>query len=197
MSIENKINSDFNKETEDKLNRGSDFKNVRRYLIVTIGVALLLLIGLWIWKTVEINKLKRTAEAEKITLKRDATRQLVETNADYLKLLAKPMIWAIRTEMMQGNMNQVNLYLNDMVKERNFKQIAIANEKGIIVSSTDKKDEGQPFSVIGKESYLRNDNTNLENVSDSLLIMTSPIMGFNNRLGTLMVKYSIPKPLFN
>jgi len=170
--------------------------NVRKTIIIIIGVALILLIAVWIWKTVEISKIRKTAESDRQELKEQATRQLVQSNEEHLKLLAKPIIWAVRAEMMQGNISQVNLYLNDLVKEKNFQQIAIANNKGIIISSTDKKDEGQEFSKIGKESYLSSNNTSLENERDSILVMTSPIMGFNNRLGTLYIKYILQKPEF-
>ena len=37
-------------------------------------------------------------------------------------------------------------------------------------------------------------NTMVENTGDSVLIVTIPIMGFNNRLGTLFIKYAIQLP---
>jgi len=192
-----KINENSGNEmpTRQSLNK-ADSSNVKKTILTIIGIALILLIGIWIWKAIEIKSLKKASEKDKIALKEQATRQIVESNEVHLKLLAKPIIWALRSEMMQGNLSQVNLYLNDLVKEKDFQEIVVANAKGTIVSSTNKKDEGQPFSTIGKESSLSSDNTNLENVSDSLLIMTSPIMGFNNRLGTLYIKYSLQKPAF-
>jgi len=192
-----KINENSGNEmpTRQSLNK-ADNSRVKKTILMIIGVALILLIGVWIWKAIEIKSLKKASEKDKIALKEQATRQIVESNEVHLKLLAKPIIWALRSEMMQGNLSQVNLYLNDLVKEKDFQEIVVANAKGTIVSSTNKKDEGQPFSTIGKESSLSSDDTNLENVSDSLLIMTSPIMGFNNRLGTLYIKYSLQKPAF-
>jgi len=192
-----KINENSGNEmpTRQSLNK-ADNSRVKKTILMIIGVTLILLIGVWIWKAIEIKSLKKASEKDKIALKEQATRQIVESNEVHLKLLAKPIIWALRSEMMQGNLSQVNLYLNDLVKEKDFQEIVVANAKGTIVSSTNKKDEGQPFSTIGKESSLSSDDTNLENVSDSLLIMTSPIMGFNNRLGTLYIKYSLQKPAF-
>lgn len=83
----------------------------------------------------------------------------------------------------------------EMVKEKNFQRIALVNDKGIIVSSANKKDEGKPFSTIGNNGDLGNNNTNMQ-TQDSVINMTSPIMGFNNRLGTLFIKYNIPKAGF-
>lgn len=166
-------------------------------ILITIVVALILLSGIWIWKAIEINSLKKTAVKDRQTLTEQANTQIVQSHESHLKLLAKPFVWAIRTEMMQGNINQVNLYMNDMVKEKNFQSIAVINDKGIIVSSTDKKNEGKSFSTLGKTSDLSSNATNLANLNDSILVMTSPIMGFNNRLGTLYIKYSVPPSSLN
>lgn len=168
----------------------------RQIILILVGVALLLLLVLWFWKAMEIKGIKKAFTASKIELHEDATRKIVGNNEIHLKLLAKPMIWALRTELMQGNLNQVNLYLNDLVKEKNFQSITIANEEGIIISSTNKKDEEMPFTTISKKEYLISNETNVENEGDSILIMTSPIMGFNNRLGTLYIKYGVDKPVF-
>lgn len=83
-----------------------------------------------------------------------------------------------------------------MVKEKNFLSIVVANNKGIIISSTNKKNEGKEFTSAGKPEYLSADTTVVEKINDSLLIMSSPIMGFNNKLGTLMINYKIQQPGF-
>ena len=165
----------------------------RKIFIITILVALLLIAGIWIWKSIETSNIRKNAETEKEELKQEAKGLIVQTHEQHLKLLAKPFVWAVRSEMMQGNMSQVNLYMIEMVKEKNFQRIALVNDKGIIVSSTNKKDEGKPFSTIGNNADLGNNNTNMQTLQDSVINMTSPVMGFNNRLGTLFVRYSIPR----
>ena len=153
-----------------------------------------MLAAVWIWKQVEINNLKKDAEQQRVELRQKAMKEIVSTNEQHLKLLAMPFVWAIRTEMLQGNLSQVHLYLNEMVKEKNFKNVVVANEKGMIVSSTNKKFEGQPFSSVANEKFLTANNTIVENTADSLLVMSSPVMGFDRRLGTLMISYVITKP---
>lgn len=96
--------------------------------------------------------------------------------------------------MMKGNISQLNLYALDMIKEKNFLGIAIANDSGMIVSSTNKKDEGQPFTSIAEAAALINNDTSVANNGDSILIVKSPIMGFNKRLGTLFIKYAVKLP---
>lgn len=171
--------------------------SVTKKILITIGVALVLLIAIWIWKSIEITNIRRTAESNDQLLKEQAIKSIVTSKEEQLKLLAKPYVWAVRTELMKGNISQVNLYADDLIKEKNFLRIAIANDSGIIVSSTDKKDEGKPFTSIGEAAALNNNDTVVENTGDSVLTVTSPIMGFNNRLGTLYIKYAIRLPDLN
>ena len=188
-----------NQQAESKLSQQKQpaARSANKSYWIIIGIALILIAAIWVWKSVEMTKMKKAAQVERQALKEEAKRQIALSHEEHLKLLAKPFVWAVRTEMMQGNISQVNLYMNDLVKEKNFQSIAVINSKGIIISSTNKKDEGKAFSTIGKDTWLSSNNTAVENVNDSLLLMASPIMGFNNRLGTLFIKYSIQSPEFN
>lgn len=176
-------NSSDEKRTDRKQN----------FLWLWILIPLVLIAAVWIWKQVEINNIKKTAAKEQAALIQTAKKEIVANSTEHLRLLAKPFVWALRTEMLQGNLGQVHLYLNEMVKEHNFKNVAVANSDGKIVSSTNKKFEGQPFAAIGDNKYLSINNTVVENNNDSLLTMASPIMGFDKRLGTLFVTYQLAK----
>ena len=167
-----------------------------KHLLIAGLVVIALLAIIWAWKSIQINSLKKEHAARELQLKQQAQALLISSDQHYLQLLAKPYVWAIRTEMMAGNLGQVNLYANDMVKEKNMKSIVIADNKGIIVSSTDKKLEGQNFAAVGNQSYLNINHTTVDQVNDSLLVMASPIMGFNSRLGTLMITYAPKIPVF-
>lgn len=187
---------DLNTQKKDQ-NVDQDSKkqtSVNNKTLIAIGFTLGLLIAIWIWKSVEINNIKSKAESDYQGLKEKLIKDIVTSKEEQLKLLAKSYVWAVRTEMMKGNISQVNLYALDMIKDKNFLHIAIANDSGIIISSTNKKDEGKPFAFIGETVALNNNNTVVENSGDSILIVTSPIMGFNNRLGTLFIKYAVLLP---
>lgn len=165
-------------------------------LLITLLIIVVLFAAIWIWKTIEINSLEKKQAEREQELKTQAQTMLVQADMEALKLMAKPYVWAVRTEMLNGNIGQINLYANDMVKQANFQSIVVADNSGTIVSSTDKKYEGQPFSSAGKEDYLRVNQTVVEKVGDSLLVMASPVMGFNSRLGTLMIHYVSESPEF-
>lgn len=182
----------FDKQGADSLKTPKTVS--KKVLLISILLVFVLLAGIWIWKEIEIINLREGAERDRMVLQDRAAELVVQSHEEHLKLLAKPFVWAIRSELLEGNISQVNLYTNEMVKEKNFKGIVVANNKGIIVSSTNKKDEGKDFNTVGKTDYLKNNNTIIDNAGDSLLVMSSPIMGFNNRLGTLMITYDVQQP---
>ena len=45
----------------------------------------------------------------------------LRSHEQHLPLLVKLFVWLIRNEMLQEDVSQVPLYLNEMVKEKNFK----------------------------------------------------------------------------
>jgi Tfp pilus assembly protein PilV len=159
-------------------------------LKVVVIVALVLLAGLWAWKAIQVRNVRKEAEEETQRVRQTAVNMITETRAGHLKLLAKPFVWAIRSEMLRGNMEGVNLYLQDMVRERNFQRIQVADTRGVVVASTDKKTEGKPLTGSAPTA----DSTLVHKVGDSAWTVTSPIMGFNSRLGTLVIDYANPKP---
>lgn len=171
----------------------SFFSSTRNKILVAAGVIILLFAALWIWKAVEISNLKQENEKKETLLRQKAIELLSRSDSRYLKLLAKPYVWAIRTEMMKGNIEAVNLYANDMVKEKNFQTITVVDDKGMVISSTNKKLEGKSYASVGNAAFLSNDSTVVNKVDDNALEISSPVMGFNKRIGTLIFNYMPPK----
>lgn len=170
--------------------------SAKKIILIIILVAVILIAAIWIWKNSQISNIREEASHEKQMIQDRAKTLIINSHKEHLKLLVKPYVWAVRSELMQGNINQVNLYANEMVKEKNFQNIVVANNKGIIISSTNKKNEGKDFTSVGKPEYSSADTTIVEKINDSLLVVSSPIMGFNNKLGTLMINYKIQQPDF-
>lgn len=135
----------------------------RKTLLITILVAIILIVAMWIWKSISTNNLEEQVTVNQNKLKQQTKTIIAQTHADHLKLLAKPFVWSIRTEMMKGNNDQINIYMNEMVREKNFQRIMVLNNKYAIVSSTNKKDEGKSFDTVDSMSKLSGDDTKVEN----------------------------------
>jgi len=171
----------------------SFFSSTKNKNLVAAAIVVVLFAALWIWKAIEIKNLKQEHEKNETMLRQKAIERLSQSDYKYLKLLAKPYVWAIRTEMMKGNIEAVNLYANDMVKEKNFQTITVVDDKGMVISSTNKKLEGKSYASVGNAAFLNNDSTVVNKIDDTALEVSSPVMGFNKRIGTLIFNYMPPK----
>jgi len=163
----------------------------KRNMIIIAIVGLGLIFMLWTWKTVQLNNLIVKHKQEQLLLKQRFSKQLESIHKHQLVLISKPMVWAIRNKMMEGNMNEVHLYIDQLAKEQNFEEIAIINPKGAIIASTDKKEEGHPYSTFYSKVFLNVDSTKV-NTQRGHLILTTPIPGIDSRLGTLSFEYAMP-----
>jgi hypothetical protein len=157
----------------------------RNPILITVVVCLIAITSIYFYKDIQSNK--RTN-----AIKASANQQLQQTNHNMLKLVAKPMVWGIRTEMLRGNLEQVNLFLSDMVKEKNFQYIILVDPSGNILLSTDKKLEGQSATGMYADSLLQTDSIRLVTDSDHKTTLFAPVMGFDKKLGTLLFKYYTP-----
>ncbi len=166
----------------------------QKQLLIAGGCVLLVIATLLIWKSVQTASLEKAYSQREKEMQAQFANRYAEQTAAYLKSLAKPYVWALRTEVMQGNIGQVNQYNNDMVKQRNFQSVMVADTKGLIISSTDKKYEGKNLSALQMDNYLQTDSTVVTKTADSLLLMASPIMSFNSKLGILLIRYAPKLP---
>ncbi len=157
---------------------------IKKYaLISTTLIGLAAVFVVYVWKDSEGNKQKE----EVIEM---ATIRLQEKNYELLTLLCKPLVWSIRSEMLRGNIEQVNIFTTDLVKEKNFQFIHLIEPFGTILISTNKRLEGQPAGTMFNTDILTTDSTIVRPAEDGkTLIVASPVMGYDKRLGTLILSY--------
>ncbi|MRR07475.1 MAG: hypothetical protein EG828_11150 [Deltaproteobacteria bacterium] len=147
-----------------------------------VGVVLLIfaLAGTYVWKNIAVSR----ARAE---LTQRATTVLAEQNRSSLRLVAIPLVWVVRSEMMRGSFDQLNQYLAQFVKEPNMKEIIVARLDGRIVAATNKKREGTLASSAFPVDMLRVEAITVSTLENGDLLVAAPVLGLNARLGTLIL----------
>lgn len=156
----------------------------------------LVIIVILSWSLFKISSLKNRYAKEKASI-----IDVYETRIDSLStvdhmLIAKMFSLAVRCEMTRGNMEQVNFLLLNLIKESSISKIQlIDSKKGIVLLSTNKKDEG---SVITNKQILDADET-FNIPSESSIVVVSPVMGLNSKIGILLIeakrRSTNPKPV--
>lgn len=186
MQTENKIEPSNKEAITNAANGNHSINWVRNHPAKVTGIiGMFLIIIVYFWKDFEAKKQKKD-------LVQTASERLLENNQLMLKLVSKPLVWSIRSEMLRNNMEQVNILTKDLVKEKNFQAIHIIEPSGQILISTDKKLEGQ--SAIGTiDPSLLNSDSVLINKTADMLFLSAPIMGYDKKLGFVVITYKPEK----
>jgi len=103
-----------------------------------------------------------------------------------------PLAWAIRREMMGGNLDQVDQYVTDLVKLEGFEGVTVAKADGSIVVASDRRHVGAAFGSLYAERHLTAEQISAEETAPGQWLLVVPVMGLNARLGTVAIDYRAP-----
>ncbi len=177
---ENKENN--NLKDEDK--SGSWISRfIKRHIIVLLLV--LAIIVVFIWSNFRINSIERSHEKQLNQLVSDYDASIDSLTVTNMKQTTKVFSWAVRSEMLRENTEQVNHFFNDFVKEPGIIKVQLIEpEDYAIIISTDKRDEG---NVVDDEYLYRVDELTTELDADRIEFI-NPVMGLDRKLGILVIK---------
>jgi hypothetical protein len=151
-------------------------------VFTTIAVFLIIILVLFLWMDISSRR-------QNNRIVKTATAQIEQMNQDMLILVSRPLVWSIRAEMLRGNFEEISLLISDMVRERNFRNIFVANAEGEIIVSTNKMQEGQQSSQHVPREMVAPENTTVITNDNNMLVLAAPVLGFDRRLGTLVIEY--------
>ena len=147
-------------------------------------LALTLLIVFIVFK-VKMRNLENEYVVQKNQLINSYEIKIDSLNIANIELTVKTFSWAVRSELMRENMEQVNQLMNAFVQEPTIQNVKLIDQEDArIVISTNKKEEGQEF----ENKELLNTDRITAFRETSLIRIVTPIMGLNKKLGLLVVE---------
>jgi hypothetical protein len=155
----------------------------------TIGVFVVLLIGVFVWKSIAVRNMEKRMEAQRAKLIEKSQQVITSKTHELLRLTTIPLVWVVRKEMINENYDQINEYLNRFVKEPTIKQILVVKSDGTIAVATDKKIEGAPFSSLFPQNLIEQNEISISDDGKGNIRVAAPIMGLNAKLGLLIMIY--------
>lgn len=159
-----------------------------RLLRYAVLVLILLALGIYIWKELAIQDLEMERENQRTEMVEERQKALDAQTRTMLQLTALPLAWAVRGEMMRGNLSQVEDYFREFVREEGVLSIFLIDKENIIVLATNRKLETQSANQVVSQTIQEAESVLIEK-SDSIMRLGVPIMGFNEKLGILVVDY--------
>jgi hypothetical protein len=146
-----------------------------------VGLILIIFIIL-IWQAIKVHNLETSYAKKKSELISSYELKLDNLNMDRMKLTAKTFSWAIRSELMRENKEQINQYFNEFIKTPDIIKLQLINpDNSTIEIATDKKDEGIKNSDYGniKKQVINSDASEFR--------IVTPITGLNKKIGIFVI----------
>jgi type II secretory pathway component PulM len=180
----------------------SKFSRMSRERKIMLGLVAALLtvgVGMYGWKVAAVNAVEnRLAQVEAEQAEAQAqiinqAKQLEDARVEEaLRLFSIPFAWAIRRELMAGNVNQVDQYLGQLVQIRGFESAVLANPDGKVIVASDRKKLVETFSSLYPGVDLSTNEIKLEKAGNGTFRAIIPILGLNKHLGVVVLEYRLP-----
>jgi hypothetical protein len=161
--------------------------------LVVIGVLGLLVVVMFFWKGCAVANVQKQVEAERVALA-EKQRQLEEKLRaemdlrveETLKLMGVPLGWAVRTEAISDDSSQIEDYAHTLLKQPRIERVVWFGQNDVAAISTDRKLQGKPAAEIAGD-LTSNNGITLERQDSGDYLLMIPILGYNERLGSLLV----------
>ncbi len=164
-----------------------------KYIAVLVGLIVLL----FAWKTIAVSKVESNM-AKKLEHERVLITQQAREYADqqYIKeeeRFGQVLSWAVRSELIRNNLDQIDQYLSEIVKMRDTERVVLINEEGQLLVSTDKRLEEAKAAELYPKEILGLQKISVKSDVDGKKILVIPVMGLNKKIATVVVSYNLAK----
>ena len=165
-------------------------KRKANWLLVTILLVGMAGGGLWYYQKSQQEILNLGYQLREMQSSQEATVHLALATRDstWLHLLAEPLSWVVRQELLVDNVEQIHRYLAQYVKHESIDLMVVTDHVGQIISATDKNLEGLAGHEILSQAGLATDEILIIPELDHLNVYV-PLMGFDKKIGNLYFKH--------
>lgn len=159
------------------------WKFIKRHKMSSLLFILLIIVLSWALIKIQIVKNNSEKEVKKIT---EVTNQKIDSiKLASLKQTSTVFAWAIRSELIRQNLDQISQFFSSFVKQDGVIKLTLIDQNNQVILSTDKKDEQSKFTdsdISTSEIIIKH--------KDNFIRVITPIMGLNEKLGVLVIDYS-------
>jgi hypothetical protein len=168
----------------------------RRIALGLVVALLVVAVGMYGWKLATVDEVEKElaeVKAQQTEIHGQLINQAKQLDdrrvKESLRLFSIPFAWAIRRELMVGNLDQVDQYMGELVQISGFKSAVLAKPDGKVIVASDRKKLIANFSGLYPEADLDSNEIRLEETSNGSLRAFIPILGLNRHLGMVVLEY--------
>lgn len=175
QDVQNQQDTQLEQDAQKKQEKKGFWKTVRQFpVLTTLLVSLIAILIVFVWKEVQMQQ--RLSALEAVSLERYESME-----DQYVLLLSKSVVWSVRNEWMRGNEEQLQILLRDLVQDTPLTEICVLNPTGEVLLST------KAGAIGSKPSLPTVEETELIRDDSGSLKVVAPVMGYDVRLGTLVL----------
>lgn len=138
---------------------------------------------------VEISKMEDKWEEQRQLVSFYTKQAMDSSNIDALKFATKSLVWAIRSEMLSENKEQLKWYISELEKDSKVGDVLICDMSSSVLYSSEKRLVGKPFPNAYDQALLATKTIDIKKGENGNMYLIAPIMGLNDRIGTLFLSY--------
>lgn len=179
-------NKENNDNAQVKKNKKHKMWNVMKKNPLTAFLLIVLVVFIG-WSTIKMSIDKNQFKKDKIELIAKYESKIDSIKIKNIEFSSKVFSWSVRSELLRQNLENLNQLFTVFVKESDADLVQLVDMKdNKIIISTDKQFEGKIFKLamsmnLNKQTTVR---------TDLKTTIYTPIMGFNNNIGLLIVNIS-------
>ena len=181
-------------------NQGSNWKRKLRWIGSISLLVAIVAVAVWYHDNTQQEILGLSYQLRDLENKQldEEQKLLLRKDSAWLTMVAQPLAWVIRRELLEDNLSQIHQYLAQYVKHENIPLMMVVNAENKIISATDKVIEGDTAHQLIPVTVQKSNQIIIAR-SDSTLHVHVPLMGFDKKIGSLFFKYDAltnddPKP---
>jgi len=164
-----------------------------KYAVMLAGA----IVVIFLWKIIAVSKVESDS-AKKLENERVLITQQAREYADlqYTKeeeRFGQVLSWAVRGELIRHNIDQIDQYLNEIVKMKDTERVVLIGDDGQLLVSTDKRLEETKGVELYPKEILDLQKITIKSDVDGKKILVVPVMGLNKKIATVVVSYKQPK----
>jgi len=171
--------------------KGGFFLIVKNHWRLIFTLFLLFLIAImYQWKTISVNSVKDEMKIERKQLTAKVNQIILNKNFELVRLSAIPLSWAVRSEMVKENYENIDQYFKQLVQANDFTSISLSASDGKIIVATDKSLEGKMVADIYSPIVRDQFDTTVKVLPNGEIMAVVPVLGVAGKLGVMVLVYA-------
>lgn len=164
-----------------------------KYAIVLVGI----IIVIFAWKIIAVSRVEanmnKQLEIERVLITQQAREYADQQYIKEEERFGQILSWAVRGELIRNNIDQIDQYLNEIVKMKDTERVVLIDDDGKLLVSTDKRLEESNGTELFPREILNLQKITVKSDVDGKKILVVPVMGLNKKIATVIVSYKQQK----